>query len=187
MPRPPPHLESREVWATSLLLERFSPWPGLRPLPPIPLRGSGVTGVIEVLFDVAVIKMFLAAAMSALKTLFIVVHLNNPRYTLIPQPSPCHGHLDEVPASSTSITLIPYSSAISLILLGADIHNTVQGGEDVKYFVVRGVRGGDRRVTRCDIISIMGWDQLIEYLGDVWGEVWDAMLLKLKAAETSTP
>jgi len=53
--------------------------------------------------------------------------------------------------------------------------------------VVRGVRGGDRRVTRCDIISIMGWDQLIEYLGDVWEEVWDAMLLKLKAAETSMP
>jgi hypothetical protein len=131
---------------------------------PSPFRGSGVTGVIEVLFNVAVIKMFLAAAMSALKTLFIVVHLNNPRYTLIPQPSPCH-----VPASSTSITLIPYSSAISLILLGADIHNTVQGGEDVKYFVVRGVRGGDRRVTRCDIISIMSWDQLIKYLGDVWG------------------
>jgi hypothetical protein len=24
--------------------------------------------------------------------------------------------------------------------LGADIHNTVQGGDDVKYFVVRGVR-----------------------------------------------
>jgi hypothetical protein len=24
-------------------------------------------------------------------------------------------------------------------------------GDDVKYFVVRGVRGGDRRVTRCDM------------------------------------
>jgi hypothetical protein len=41
--------------------------------------------------------MFLAAAMSALKTLSIVVHLNSPQYTLIPQSSPCHGHLDEVP------------------------------------------------------------------------------------------
>ncbi len=32
---------------------------------------------------------------------------------------------------------------------------------------------------------IMDWDQLIGYLGDVWGEMWDAMLLKLKAAEAS--
>jgi hypothetical protein len=51
--------------------------------------------------------------------------------------------------------------------------------------VVRGVRGGNRRVTRCDIIRIMGWDRLIEYLGDVWEELWDAMLLKLKAAEAT--
>jgi hypothetical protein len=59
-------------------------------------------------------------------------------------------------------------------------------GEDVKYFVVRGVRGGDRRVTRCDIIRRMDWDQLIEYLGDVWEELWDATLFKLKTAETNT-
>jgi len=60
-------------------------------------------------------------------------------------------------------------------------------GEDVKYFVVRGVRGGDRRVTRCDMVRVMDWDQLVEYLGDVWDEVWDAMLFKLKAAEMSMP
>jgi hypothetical protein len=60
-------------------------------------------------------------------------------------------------------------------------------GDDVKYFTVRGVRGGDRRVTRCDIIRIMNWDQLIKYLGEVWEEMWGAMLFKLKAAETSTP
>jgi len=52
---------------------------------------------------------------------------------------------------------------------------------------VRGVRGGDRRVTRCDMIRRMDWDQLIEYLGDVWEELWDAMLFKLKAAETNMP
>jgi len=34
---------------------------------------------------------------------------------------------------------------------------------------------------------IMGWDQLIEYLEDVWEELWDAMLFKLKATETSMP
>ena len=42
-------------------------------------------------------------------------------------------------------------------------------GDKVKYFVVRGVREGDRRITRCDMVRIMGWDQLIEYLGDFWG------------------
>jgi hypothetical protein len=60
-------------------------------------------------------------------------------------------------------------------------------GDDVRYFVVRGVREGDRRVTGCDMIRIMDWDQLIEYLGDVWNEMWDATLFKLKAAETSMP
>ncbi|MCL7394372.1 MAG: hypothetical protein LZ169_06085 [Thaumarchaeota archaeon] len=34
---------------------------------------------------------------------------------------------------------------------------------------------------------IMGWGQLIEYLGDIWEELWDATLFKLKAAEMSTP
>jgi len=56
-------------------------------------------------------------------------------------------------------------------------------GGDVKYFVVRGLSGGDGRVTRCDMVRIMGWDQLIEYLGGVWEELWDAMLFKLKVAE----
>jgi hypothetical protein len=59
--------------------------------------------------------------------------------------------------------------------------------DDVKHFMVRGVSEGDGRVTRCDVVRIMGWDQLIEYLGDVWEELWDATLFKLKAAETSTP
>ena len=60
-------------------------------------------------------------------------------------------------------------------------------GDEVKYFVVRSVSEGDKRVTRCDMVRIMDWDQLIEYLGDVWDEVWDAMLFKLKAAEVSSP
>jgi len=49
----------------------------------------------------------------------------------------------------------------------------------------RGVSEGDRRVTRCDMVGVMDWDQLIEYLGDVWEELWDATLFKLKAAEAS--
>jgi len=60
-------------------------------------------------------------------------------------------------------------------------------GDDVKYFVVRGVCEGDRRVTGCDIIRIMNWDQLIKYLGEVWDEMWGAMLFKLKAVETNMP
>jgi hypothetical protein len=60
-------------------------------------------------------------------------------------------------------------------------------GDEVKYFVVRGVCEGDRRVTRCDMMKVMGWNQLIKYLGDVWEEIWDTMLFKLKTAETSMP
>jgi hypothetical protein len=60
-------------------------------------------------------------------------------------------------------------------------------GDEVKYSVVRGVYEGDRRVTRCEMVRIMGWGQLIEYLGDVWEELWDAVLFKLKAAEISMP
>ena len=51
--------------------------------------------------------------------------------------------------------------------------------------MVRGVSEGDRRVIRCDMVGVMDWDQLIEYLGDVWEELWDATLFKLKAAEAS--
>ena len=40
-------------------------------------------------------------------------------------------------------------------------------GDDVKYFVVRGLSEGDGRVTRCGMVRIMDWDQLIDYLGDV--------------------
>jgi hypothetical protein len=53
--------------------------------------------------------------------------------------------------------------------------------------VVRGVSEGDRRVTKCDMVRIRGWNQLIEYLGDIWEEMWDAMLFKLKIVETSMP
>jgi hypothetical protein len=60
-------------------------------------------------------------------------------------------------------------------------------GDDVRYFVVRGVMEGDRRVIRCDMVKVMDWDQLIEYLRDVWEELWDATLFKLKAAEASIP
>ena len=53
--------------------------------------------------------------------------------------------------------------------------------------MVRGVSEGDKRVTRCNMVRIMDWDQLIDYLGDVWEEMWDAMLFKLKTVETNMP
>jgi len=37
------------------------------------------------------------------------------------------------------------------------------------------------------MMKVMGWNQLIKYLGDVWEEIWDTMLFKLKTAETSMP
>jgi len=37
-------------------------------------------------------------------------------------------------------------------------------GDDVRYFVVRGICGGDRHVTRCNMVRIMDWDRLIKYL-----------------------
>jgi hypothetical protein len=42
-------------------------------------------------------------------------------------------------------------------------------------------------MTRYDMVRVMDWDRLIEYLGDVWEELWDATLFKLKAAKTSAP
>ena len=46
---------------------------------------------------------------------------------------------------------------------------------------------GDGHVTRCNMVRIMDWDRLVEYLGDVWEEIWDAMLFKLKAADAVKP
>ncbi|MCL7393396.1 MAG: hypothetical protein LZ169_01000 [Thaumarchaeota archaeon] len=46
---------------------------------------------------------------------------------------------------------------------------TFGDGDNIKYFVVRGICEGDRHVTRCDMIRVMDWDQLVEYLGGVWG------------------
>ncbi|MCC6023442.1 MAG: hypothetical protein LM600_01930 [Thaumarchaeota archaeon] len=40
---------------------------------------------------------------------------------------------------------------------------------------------------RRDTIRIMGWDQLIEYFGEIWEELWDAILFKLKITEMSMP
>ena len=60
-------------------------------------------------------------------------------------------------------------------------------GDEVKYFVVRDVSEGDGRVTRCNMVRIMDWDWLVEYLGDVWEELCDAMLFKLKAADAVEP
>jgi len=50
-----------------------------------------------------------------------------------------------------------------------------------------GVSEGDGRIKRCNMVRIMDWDRLVEYLGNVWKEMWDAMLFKLKAADAVKP
>jgi hypothetical protein len=37
------------------------------------------------------------------------------------------------------------------------------------------------------MIRRMDWEQLIKYLGEVWDEMWDAMLFNLRAVEASMP
>jgi len=39
-------------------------------------------------------------------------------------------------------------------------------GDDVRYFVVRDM--GAIGAMRCEMVRIMGWDRLIEYLGEIW-------------------
>ena len=53
--------------------------------------------------------------------------------------------------------------------------------------MVRGVSEGDRHVTRCDMVRVMDWDQLIEYLGDVWEELWNAAIFELENVKAKTP
>jgi len=60
-------------------------------------------------------------------------------------------------------------------------------GEDVKYFMVRGVREGDRHVTRCDMVRSDGLGSINRVSRGCMGEMWDAMLFKLKAADTGIP
>jgi hypothetical protein len=62
------------------------------------------------------------------------------------------------------------------------------GYEDgLGYLVIRGTMSAEDegQVMNCDAVKMMGFNQLLEYLGGVWDELWDAMLFKLKAAEAS--
>jgi hypothetical protein len=68
---------------------------------------------------------------------------------------------------------------------GSRLNIGFHGNRGAQVFRGGGVSEGDRRAMRCDIIRRMDWDRLVEYLGDVWEEVWDAMLFKLKVAEMS--
>jgi hypothetical protein len=62
-----------------------------------------------------------------------------------------------------------------------------EGYEDgLGYLVIRGTMSDeDGQVMSCDEVKVMGFSQLLEYLGGVWDELWDAMLFKLRAAEAS--
>jgi len=60
-------------------------------------------------------------------------------------------------------------------------------GENVRYFMVRGVSECDRCVTRCNMVRIMDWGDWSSTLGMCGEEMWDVMLFKLKVAEMSMP
>jgi hypothetical protein len=91
----------------------------------------------------------------------------------------------EMPGSRLNIEFDSHIMAIEE--LRSNTHIPFREGRGCQEFHGQGVCEGDRRVTRCDITRIMNWDQLIKYLGEVWDEMWGAMLFKLKAVETNMP
>ena len=60
-------------------------------------------------------------------------------------------------------------------------------GDKVKYFVVRGVRGGRQAHNKMRHGQDNGLGSADRISRGFLGEMWDAMLFKLKAAETSMP
>jgi hypothetical protein len=63
------------------------------------------------------------------------------------------------------------------------------GYEDgLGYFVIRGTMSAeDGQVMSCDEVKMMGFSQLLEYLGGVWDELWDAAILELEKVKAKTP
>jgi len=63
------------------------------------------------------------------------------------------------------------------------------GYEDgLGYFVIRGTMSDeDGQVMNCDAVKMMGFNQLLEYLGGVWDELWDAAILELENVKKKTP
>jgi len=64
-----------------------------------------------------------------------------------------------------------------------------EGYEDgLGYLVIRGtVSAEDGRVMSCGEVKMMGFNQLLEYLGGVWDELWDAAIFELENVKAKTP
>jgi hypothetical protein len=45
----------------------------------------------------------------------------------------------------------------------------------------------DGQVMSCDEVKVMGFSQLLEYLGGVWDELWDAAIFELENVKAKTP
>jgi len=63
------------------------------------------------------------------------------------------------------------------------------GYEDgLGYLVIRGTMSDeDGQVMSCDEVKIMDYPELLEYLGGVWDELWDAAILELENVKKKTP
>jgi len=64
-----------------------------------------------------------------------------------------------------------------------------EGYEDgLGYLVIRGtVSAEDGQVMNCDAVKMMRFNQLLEYLGGVWDELWDAAIFELENVKKKTP
>jgi hypothetical protein len=45
----------------------------------------------------------------------------------------------------------------------------------------------DGQVMNCDEVKIMDYPELLEYLGGVWDELWDAAIFELENVKAKTP
>jgi hypothetical protein len=43
------------------------------------------------------------------------------------------------------------------------------------------------QVMNCDAVKIMDYHELLEYLGGVWDELWDAAIFELEKVKAKTP
>jgi hypothetical protein len=56
------------------------------------------------------------------------------------------------------------------------------------YFVIRGAMSAeDGQVMSCNAVKIMDYPELLEYLGGVWDELWDAAIFELENVKAKTP
>ncbi len=61
-------------------------------------------------------------------------------------------------------------------------------GDGLGYLVIRGtVSAEDGQVMNCGEVKIMDYPELLEYLGGVWDELWDAAIFELEKVKAKTP